>query len=94
VVTTGSPHTTQPLLAGLGKVIATRFAHEGARVVLAARLRERLHETAVEIEAAGGSALVVPVDVGEPSEVDALAQRASASTTGEDINVSGGLAMH
>jgi NAD(P)-dependent dehydrogenase (short-subunit alcohol dehydrogenase family) len=72
---------------GLGKVIATRFAHEGARVVLAARSRERLHETAAEIEAAGGSALVVPVDVGEPSEVDALAQRVEAEVGALDVIV-------
>ena len=51
---------------GLGKVIATRFAQEGARVVLAARSRERLQETAAEIEAAGGS--------------DALSDRLTRST--------------
>ena len=63
---------------GLGKVIATRFAREGARVVLAARSRERLEETAAEIEAAGGSALVVPTDLERPDDVDALAQRVAA----------------
>jgi NAD(P)-dependent dehydrogenase (short-subunit alcohol dehydrogenase family) len=31
---------------GMGKVIATRFAGEGAKVVLVARSRERLAETA------------------------------------------------
>ena len=34
---------------GAGKVIALRFAREGATVVLAARSRERLEETAAEI---------------------------------------------
>jgi NAD(P)-dependent dehydrogenase (short-subunit alcohol dehydrogenase family) len=72
---------------GLGKVIATRFAQEGARVVLAARSRDRLDETAAEIEAAGGSALVVPVDVGKPSEVDALAQRVQAEVGALDVIV-------
>jgi NAD(P)-dependent dehydrogenase (short-subunit alcohol dehydrogenase family) len=57
---------------GVGKVIAARFAREGARVVLAARSRERLEETAAEIEAAGGSALVVPVDLRVPADVDRL----------------------
>ncbi len=60
---------------GLGKVVARRFAHEGARVVLAARSRERLEETAAEIEATGGSALVVPTDLERLTDVDALAQR-------------------
>ena len=41
---------------GTGKVIALRFAREGAKVVLAARSRERLEETAAEITAAGGTA--------------------------------------
>jgi NAD(P)-dependent dehydrogenase (short-subunit alcohol dehydrogenase family) len=58
---------------GLGKVIATEFAREGARVVLAARSRERLEETAADIEAAGGTAIVVSTDVGEPAQIEALA---------------------
>jgi NAD(P)-dependent dehydrogenase (short-subunit alcohol dehydrogenase family) len=60
---------------GMGKVIAKRFACEGARVVLVARSRERLAETAEEIEAAGGRAIVAPTDVGDAAEVDSLAQR-------------------
>lgn len=60
---------------GLGKVTATRFARDGARVVLAARSRDRLEETAAEIEASGGTALVVPTDLERPADVDALAQR-------------------
>lgn len=63
---------------GMGRVIAKRFAREGAKVVLVARSRERLAETAEEIEAAGGRALVAPTDVGDAAEVDALAQRVEA----------------
>jgi NAD(P)-dependent dehydrogenase (short-subunit alcohol dehydrogenase family) len=63
---------------GVGKVIATSFARDGARVVLTARSRERLEETAAEIEAAGGAALVVPADVGDPGEAAALAQQVAA----------------
>jgi NAD(P)-dependent dehydrogenase (short-subunit alcohol dehydrogenase family) len=58
---------------GIGKEIAVRFAHEGARVVLAARSRERLEETAAQIEAIDGSALVVPVDLREAADVERLA---------------------
>jgi NAD(P)-dependent dehydrogenase (short-subunit alcohol dehydrogenase family) len=72
---------------GLGKVIALRFAHEGARVVLAARSRERLQETAAEIEAAGGAALVVPADLGERAEVDGLAERIGAEVGALDVIV-------
>jgi NAD(P)-dependent dehydrogenase (short-subunit alcohol dehydrogenase family) len=66
---------------GVGRVIAARFAREGARVVLAARSRERLEETAAEIEAAGGSALVVPVDLTVAADVDRLAAEAGPVDT-------------
>ena len=72
---------------GLGRVIAVRFAREGAKVVLAARSRERLEETAAEIEAAGGWARVVPTDLREPAEVDALAQRIEAEAGTFDVFV-------
>ena len=73
---------------GMGKVIAKRFAGEGAKVVLVARSRERLAETAQEIEAAGGRALVAPTDVGDAAEVDALAQRVEAEVGPLDAVVS------
>jgi short-subunit dehydrogenase len=67
---------------GLGKVIAARLAVEGARVVLASRSRERLEQTAAEIAAAGGSTVVVPTDLREPTAVEALAQRVTAEVGG------------
>jgi NAD(P)-dependent dehydrogenase (short-subunit alcohol dehydrogenase family) len=72
---------------GLGRVIAVRFAREGAHVVLAARSRERLEETAAEIEAAGGSALVVPADLGERGDVEALARRIETEVGALDVIV-------
>jgi citronellol/citronellal dehydrogenase len=56
---------------GIGKAIALGYAHEGATVVVAARSEsapsERLpgsiHETVAEIEARGGRALAVRLDV-------------------------------
>jgi NAD(P)-dependent dehydrogenase (short-subunit alcohol dehydrogenase family) len=66
---------------GVGRVIAARFAREGARVVLAARSRERLEETAEEIEAAGGSALVAPVDLRVAADVDRLAREVGTVDT-------------
>lgn len=91
---------------GLGKVTATRFARDGARVVLAARSRDRPEETEAEIEATGGSALVVPTDLERPARRDRRQQRnrrpdqgavehhpggVGPSTTREDVNVPGGL---
>jgi NAD(P)-dependent dehydrogenase (short-subunit alcohol dehydrogenase family) len=72
---------------GLGKVIAMSFAQEGARVVLAARSRERLEETAAQIEAGGGTAIVVPADLGRPDDVDALARRIEAEVGALDVIV-------
>jgi NAD(P)-dependent dehydrogenase (short-subunit alcohol dehydrogenase family) len=54
---------------GLGRAIAEKFASEGARVVLAARSKEKLGEIAAGIERNGGVALSVPTDVTKESEV-------------------------
>lgn len=59
---------------GMVKAIAKRFAGEGAKVVLVARSRERLAETA-EIEAAADRTIVALTDVGDAAEVDVLLQR-------------------
>jgi short-subunit dehydrogenase len=49
--------------AGIGEAIARRLAGEGARVVLAARRRERLDQIKREIEATGGQALAIATDI-------------------------------
>jgi NAD(P)-dependent dehydrogenase (short-subunit alcohol dehydrogenase family) len=56
---------------GIGRAIARAFGREGARVVLAARSRDRLDAVAAEITA-GGEALVVPTDVADPASVARL----------------------
>jgi short-subunit dehydrogenase len=56
--------------SGIGRDTAVRFAKEGARVVLAARSREGLEETARMLD--GKEALVVPTDVTKRDEVDRL----------------------
>jgi NAD(P)-dependent dehydrogenase (short-subunit alcohol dehydrogenase family) len=71
---------------GIGREIAVRFAQEGAHVMLAARSREALEDTARQVEAAGGSALVVPVDLRAADDVERLA--AAAGTV--DVIVSNG----
>jgi NAD(P)-dependent dehydrogenase (short-subunit alcohol dehydrogenase family) len=43
--------------------------------VLAARSRDGLEETAAQIDALGGMSLVVPTDLREPAEIEALAER-------------------
>lgn len=63
--------------SGIGRVTAVRFGAEGAAVVLAARGRRALDATAIEVEAAGGTALVVPTDVADFGQVQALARTAA-----------------
>ena len=56
--------------SGLGRHFAATLAGRGARVVLAARRRERLETIADEIRTAGGDALAVDMDVTDARSVD------------------------
>jgi NAD(P)-dependent dehydrogenase (short-subunit alcohol dehydrogenase family) len=55
--------------SGLGARFARVLAENGARVVLASRRLDRLKELRAEIEAGGGSACVVKLDVTEPESI-------------------------
>jgi NAD(P)-dependent dehydrogenase (short-subunit alcohol dehydrogenase family) len=61
---------------GLGRAIALAFAAEGADVVLAARSRPDLEETAHQAAATGARTLVMPTDVRHYHEVEALMREA------------------
>jgi NAD(P)-dependent dehydrogenase (short-subunit alcohol dehydrogenase family) len=61
--------------AGVGRATARRFAQRGAAVALLARGEKGLAGAAAEVRAAGGTPLVVPVDVAEHKEVFAAAER-------------------
>ena len=67
---------------GLGKAIALAFAREGAKVIVAARTEKpsrlidgTIYETAKEIEASGGIALPVKMDVANEDDVSIMVQR-------------------
>ncbi len=57
---------------GIGRAIAVEFGKRGDAVVLAARNVAGLEETASEVEAAGGSPLVVETDVTSEPSVGAM----------------------
>lgn len=67
---------------GIGRAIAVRFAAEGATLVLAARSRDQLDETASACEAAGGRAIVTPLDVTDRASVESGLSAALAETGG------------
>jgi 3-oxoacyl-[acyl-carrier protein] reductase len=57
---------------GIGEAIARRLAEQGARVVLAARSEDKLKELAAHIDAGGGCARPLALDVSQP---DTFAER-------------------
>src|SRR4051812_5341425 len=61
--------------AGVGRTVVAEFARRGARVGLIARGRERLEAAKSQVEAAGGTALVLPADVAHAPEVELAAER-------------------
>ncbi len=58
---------------GIGAAVARRFAAEGARVILAARTQGGLEEVDDAIRAAGGEAVLCPIDLTDGDAVDQLA---------------------
>jgi short-subunit dehydrogenase len=59
--------------SGIGRAVARAFGKEGARVGLVARTADALENAAAEIRAAGGEALVLPLDLADAAAVDAAA---------------------
>jgi len=74
--------------SGLGEITARHLASMGATVVLGARRRNRLDATVKEIQAAGGKALSVTVDVTNRAEVESLVQKAIDTYGKIDVLVS------
>ena len=62
--------------SGLGAGFACALAEAGADVVIAARRRDRLDAVARAVTERGRDCLVVPTDVTDPQQCDALAQAA------------------
>lgn len=85
---------------GIGKAIALRAAADGARVVIAAKtitphptLPGTIHTAAAEVDAAGGEALAVAVDVRDEAHVEAAVAAAVARFGGIDILVNNASAI-
>lgn len=57
---------------GIGRGVALALAHEGCRLVLSGRRREKLDAVASEVRSLGADVLVQPADVSLEADVDAL----------------------
>lgn len=86
---------------GIGLAIALRAARDGANVAVAAKTAEphpkltgTIHSAAAQIDAAGGRALPLLVDVRDESSVEAAVARAAAHFGGIDICVNNASAIN
>src|SRR5688572_25085415 len=72
---------------GIGKSCALALAEAGAKVVVAARNREKLEETARDIQAKGSEAFVVELDLGASASIKEAFARAAKDFGRVDILV-------
>lgn len=85
---------------GIGKAMALRLAKEGANIVIAAksveedpRLGGTIFSAAQEVEAAGGKALAVQVDIRHEEQVQAAVQQAVDRFGGIDVLINNASAI-
>ncbi len=85
---------------GIGLAIALRAARDGANIVVAAKTTEphpklpgTIYTAAQEIEAAGGKALAIPVDVRDEAQVQSAVQRTVETFGGIDILINNASAI-
>ena len=74
--------------SGIGKEIAMEYAREGAKVAIADLSAEAAQATALEITAAGGTAMAVTMNVTDEVQVDAGVAQVAAAYGGVDILIS------
>ncbi|HTD06899.1 SDR family NAD(P)-dependent oxidoreductase, partial [Undibacterium sp.] len=74
--------------SGIGKEIAQEYAKEGAKVVIADLVLEAAVKTAEEINASGGKAIGVAMNVTDEAQVDKGIADAVAAFGGIDILIS------
>jgi NAD(P)-dependent dehydrogenase (short-subunit alcohol dehydrogenase family) len=72
---------------GLGRAMAVALAEAGADIVAAARTEAQLEETAELVKAHGRRCPIVPTDVTDSAQVNALVERAVAEFSRIDILV-------
>jgi 3-oxoacyl-[acyl-carrier protein] reductase len=79
---------------GLGSGICPALAAAGAAVVVAGRTKEKLDRVAGDVNAAGGRAIAVEVDIADGNSVTAMTERALSELGGIDILVNNAAVYH
>jgi short-subunit dehydrogenase len=72
---------------GIGAVLAEHLARKGVDLVLAARSKDDLEQTAEIVRARGVRAIAVPTDIGDPGQLQALVDAASTEFGRVDLLV-------
>ncbi len=85
VVITGSS-------AGVGRATAHRFARDGASVALLARASKALDGAVAELRNMGCNVLGIPVDVADPAQVEAAAERVEQELGPIDVWINAAMA--
>jgi citronellol/citronellal dehydrogenase len=85
---------------GIGKAMAIRLAKEGANIVIAAksvdedaRLGGTIYSAAAEVEAAGGKALAVQVDIRNEDQIQNMVHQAVEKFGGIDVVINNASAI-
>jgi citronellol/citronellal dehydrogenase len=85
---------------GIGKAIALRLAKEGANIVVAAKSVEEnpklggtIYSAAAEVEAAGGKALPIQLDIRDEQQIEAAVAKAAETFGGIDILINNASAI-
>ena len=78
--------------AGIGRALARLYGQRGDRVALLARGEDGLEGARREIDAAGGTALALPVDVSDHDAVEAAAERTEAEFGPIDLWINNAMA--
>jgi 3-oxoacyl-[acyl-carrier protein] reductase len=72
---------------GIGRACALTLAQAGARVVVAARNREKLEQVAADVRAAGGQVYVVEIDLGSADSIREAFAKSTADFGATEILV-------
>ncbi len=73
--------------SGIGAAAACKIGQAGGTVILVARTREKLEETARQVQERGGVAHVMPCDLSDPEDIDRMAEEVLSSYGIPDILV-------